>query len=485
SRNFGMEEKISLGAVWGWVVIWFLDPTMFNFWKIGIYSWLPASLTALLAVSLFYRYLSGGRLGSTGIIALALAFPLAFWMHVFSAVVVALGLPAVFYCNPRRKEAARLWPVAVLWVLAGLPLLIPLWYRTGQLLSVSRLSRGVFQSDFKNLVGELLLDKSRLLLFREGTHRFKLAILLLGAWGVRSDPDRDRSRFLGIFSLILFFVSYLGSGMPLLKETQPYRCLIPLLALLLPFAIMGCGRVIEILSRSNQEFKRLNILLVLLVVPTLVFSLAGRFKYRGIKAALSADERDLWKTIQKDTSRKGRILFPIDTGSLFPAALPYFVPRELVGGFFQEVYSKHNFVNASNSPDVMFNQPLWKISEERMKEYLIRYNIQWVVTSGGEYYRQQPKLFRELTRVGKWTLFKTLIENSFFISGSGEVLADYDSIKVKSASLGEIVLKYHWDPDLTVNPPMRIMRYNIGDDPVGFIKIQNNQASGFELKSEK
>lgn len=71
--------------------------------------------------------------------------------------------------------------------------------------------------------------------------------------------------------------------------------------------------------------------------------------------------------------------------------------------------------------------------------------------------------------------------STYFIQGAGRVSASLNSIRVKDATHGGVILKYHWLETFRAIPEMPLRRYPLPDDSVGFIEVDNGTTSEFQL----
>jgi len=70
---------------------------------------------------------------------------------------------------------------------------------------------------------------------------------------------------------------------------------------------------------------------------------------------------------------------------------------------------------------------------------------------------------------------------TFFERGSGKLTARQNTITVGDASVGGVVLKYHWLDHWRTEPELPVRKFAIPGDPVGFIEIDNGTCTDFVL----
>jgi len=119
---------------------------------------------------------------------------------------------------------------------------------------------------------------------------------------------------------------------------------------------------------------------------------------------------------------------------------------------------------------------LWNI--EDLKMALDFHNVGWTGAHTPwfiEVFDQNPDVFKPLGEVRGFKFYKVLRNHSFFIEGTGECRADYNKIMLTNikTDTNRVVISYHWHPSLKTDPPAKVVRVMIGDDPVGYVGIEN------------
>jgi len=124
-----------------------------------------------------------------------------------------------------------------------------------------------------------------------------------------------------------------------------------------------------------------------------------------------------------------------------------------------------------------FGKLLKEFTEEEFALYLDLYNIQLVLSPDPvtiQLLNQFHKILKPRDFIGKHQVWEFWSEPSWFYKGSGELSFDYDTIQIKNASPGKIIVKFHWVKSLKSTPPLTLTPVYLRNDPVPFIQIDNN-----------
>ncbi len=149
--------------------------------------------------------------------------------------------------------------------------------------------------------------------------------------------------------------------------------------------------------------------------------------------------------------------------------------REFIGGPYPYVFLKHR--RATFFDGRAFGKAITDLRPDEMKRLLELYNVKWIVCwsdASKGYFDRYGGDFSKTDAVEQFSFY--VVDNytpSQFISGAGDVEADYGLLKVRTQdrSGGAVVIKYHWPGMYTTKPETRLEKYEVDGDPVGFIKI--------------
>ena len=81
----------------------------------------------------------------------------------------------------------------------------------------------------------------------------------------------------------------------------------------------------------------------------------------------------------------------------------------------------------------------------------------------------------EAGKIDVLTLYEVKRTPSFFLKGSGSIKSDYNRLELNHIKTddNEIVISYHFMQFLKTNPARKLERVFLGEDPIGFIRIEN------------
>jgi hypothetical protein len=136
------------------------------------------------------------------------------------------------------------------------------------------------------------------------------------------------------------------------------------------------------------------------------------------------------------------------------------------------------------------NRPLGEIDSRTFLGYAAIYNVRWILTSTSDCRENVGRL------IGDLPLWESRHFSLWEIESPGrrledqgiEISASYGMIEVKLQADGEgrlpssVVLPYHWDRGLRVDPPAGISRLQQMDDPVPFILLEPNGESEIRIE---
>jgi len=88
-------------------------------------------------------------------------------------------------------------------------------------------------------------------------------------------------------------------------------------------------------------------------------------------------------------------------------------------------------------------------------------------------FSQFPAYLTILKEIDKFSIYRVNREPSFFLKGKGLVKSDYNRLELSHIvpQDSEVIINYHWMKYFKTNPPRKLERVFVGDDPVGFIRI--------------
>ena len=172
------------------------------------------------------------------------------------------------------------------------------------------------------------------------------------------------------------------------------------------------------------------------------------------------------------------------------ALVPWRTGLEVIGGPYPLVWLQHNFANFASMKGLgipngvrLFGRDLRAFDPEQLRSYLAAYNVGWVVAYTDESVSTFARAawLRPVATVGRYRIYENADALTPFLTGTGSVRTEYGAIHVSNASRGELVLKYHWAPGLTSDPPQELVPHPVLDDPVPFIRLPANTFRDFVI----
>lgn len=299
-----------------------------------------------------------------------------------------------------------------------------------------------------------------------------------------------------LFPIIsLTALGYVGGELPSFPQLQTYRCnLIAAFFLAIP-ASTGLGWT---LARIRAALPRPLVARAswVAIILVLTVNLVGRNLDRLTPYVQAGPRAYALRTLGNDdiaamdwlrTHAEGSRRVLVEHWPL-GAFVPWRTGLEVIGGPYPLIWLQHNFTNFAllhrlGVPEgvSLFGRKLADFPPQELRVYLDTYNVGWVVAfSDASLATFGPAAWlRPVAQVGRYRIYENTDPTTPFLKGTGSARADYGVVRVSSASQGELVLKYHWAPFLTTDPPQEIAPQKVLDDPVPFIRLPANSFSDF------
>lgn len=496
-RNFQCSRAEALTAAWFSLFFLFLS-TPKDFIQWGMVSFVIMSYFALYCFSrlhvLFEKFTIKNYLVATAACSLLLLMHiLAVLIITVPAVVLYLGRANKF--KFREHALVLLLPCVVLGVNGYwlVPIAQMLHYKTARpenyefVLQIKSAieALNVYVKQYRSIelchpvLNNTLPEALLLLLGGGGLYR----------WGRRRFYPRAFS--FGFGAAALFLIAYFGSHTPFFAQFQPQRFTIPLgLLLLVPAACMACRVGEQVLSGRSWRERLFLVALALVVFYRPVVRPFGIFYKNGLyrlNCTFPEELHQLFEFFERETTTDGRILIEDSEfcpeepehqyyGGHFTGLFPEYVRREYLAAPRPMYPITHSF--ASFTRGVLFERDVSSFSLDELQETFDLYNVLWIVCWHDETIRsfaRFPGYIRPVAQVEKFIVYRVNREPSFFLKGTGRVRADYNKIELTDLRPegGEIIIAYHWHETLQAEPPVPIDRVFLGEDPVGFVRIES------------
>jgi hypothetical protein len=222
-----------------------------------------------------------------------------------------------------------------------------------------------------------------------------------------------------------------------------------------------------------------------MLISSPVFGLlSSRAWYRHtVSTTLTPEVEELIDALKRFTEPSGRLM--IEDGpawnygdSFIPAIIPQFTGVEQIGGPYPWVFIIHNFTNFHMCTAMERSLP--EMGKERLRQYIDLYNISWILTSTPDC-REFFEGFLDQAPIWSsrhFSLWKAEQADGSLEERGITVVSSYDrlSVTLKRDEEGRlpqrVLLPYHWDPGLYVDPPSVLTREQRMEDPVPFIILE-------------
>jgi len=487
ARNFNLTKAESAVIALLAIIAWRFDYLIYQMNSSGVFSFIFASYLCIFTISLFYKFLLAKK--RKYLVFASLFCFLSILIHPYSVII--LIVPLIVFTFLFKKLALE--------KSEGLSSSIP-FLTTLMLAIIFLISLSFILSKATSLIFEPSpLHQSeglKTILFELRGRFVQTLIFFLGVFGIFLWRKEKGIFILLLVTSIFYFVySYFGSFIGVITYFQPQRVVVPLTLLLI---IPSVKSIQYVASKAKSQKKYIIVFIALLLIfsffkaPDLYFNIMNEEKWvwnRRITTSIQQDVQDLISWIKGNTTSDARILiensgyksgFQYSDGHLL-AMFPYFTNREFVVSPMPYTSIKKGFI-----PDfyegILFNRNITDFSPNEFEKYFNLYNIKWIVVwsdASKSVFDNLPQVSK-VKQIGKFSVYETKIQPTFFLQGSGTITADYNKITVTNASKGEIVIKYNFFDELKVDHDLKISRYEIPGS-FGFIKILNNNATKFKV----
>jgi len=488
ARNFKLTKAESVLIALLTTIVWRFDYIIYQMNSSGVFSFVFASYLCIFIISLFYKFLLTNK-RKYFISASSFCF-ISILIHPYSIIILLVPLIVFifFFKNVKLKERKFL-P-------SSTPFLTTLIFVIIFLVSLLFI---VNETNILNFEPAIFHQSEGLktIFFELQVRPFQTIIFFLGIFGLFLWRKERKIFILFLATSIFYFAySYFGSLIiGAISYLQPQRVVVPLTFLL----IIPSAKSIQYIANKVKSKKMYAIVFITLLlffsflkVPDLYFNIINEEQWvwnRRITTSIQQDVQDLILWIKGNTTSEARILiensgyksgFQYSDGHLL-AMFPYFTNREFVVSPMPYVSIKKGFI-----PDfyegILFNKNITYFTQADFEKYFNLYNIKWIVVWSNiskNVFDNSPQVSK-INQIGRFFIYETKIQPSFFLKGSGIITANYNKIMISNATEEETVIKYNFFNKLKINPALEISQY---ETPYlfGFIKIVNKNISNFEI----
>jgi len=493
ARNFNLSETQSLLASVLGVLYFYLSLTVdFVYW--GMLSYTFMCFFSLYIFSLFYKLFE--RFSWKRYLILTFLSSLLLLMHILSPVHLFIPILILYLLNFKKLSPVHHGLMALMGVvilLANSYWLIPTIKffddKTARPENYNFSLQIDSISEFINVYVKQKISK----LYRRSPELnntfIEVILLLFGICGLSTWwKEKKLKLFLpfagGVF--FIFIVAYYGSHTKFFPQLQPQRFTVPMNLFLIIPASVGISLVLQNIFKGKSVTTILfisSLTFALLVGPVLKpLKIIYRDKLYRLNCEFPAPAKDLLNWLEANTTPEGRILLEdseFDTdhqyyGAHLPALFPEYVKREFLCGPRPKYPIKHSY--ASFTAGLLFEKKIGDYSLDDLQQQFNLYNVKWIVCwseESEEYFNHFPEYLMKLQEIDKFTVYQVNREPSFFIKGKGLVKSDYNRLELSHVvpQDSEVIINYHWMKYFKTDPPRKLERVFVGNDPVGFIRI--------------
>jgi len=465
-----------------------------DFVSYGMVSYVFMCYLSIYLFSLFYKLLE--NFSWEIYVPLTLLSALVILMHILSTVHLFLPILILYIYNFKKLSPSRhvlLSMMAIIVLVLNSYWLIPIAQFFDE--KTTRPDNYNFACQINNLSEpfNVYVQQKMSTLYKktpELNNTFiEVILLLFGICGLYTWWKGKKLKLFLPFSgglYFIFIVAYYGSHTKFFPQLQPQRFIVPMNIFLIIPASAGISLVLQNIFKGKSVTTILFILslsFALLVGPVVKpLKIVFRDKLYRLSCEFPAPAKDLLNFLEATTTPEGRILLEdseFDTdhqyyGAHLPALFPEYVKREYLCGPRPLYPIKHSY--ASFTAGLLFEKRVEDYSLEELKRQFDIYNVKWIVCWSDESKRvfsQFPAYLTKLKEIDKFSIYRVNREPSFFLKGKGLVKSDYNRLELSHIvpQDSEVIINYHWMKYFKTNPPRKLERVFVGDDPVGFIRI--------------
>jgi hypothetical protein len=476
-----VASAIGLALWWVGALHWFHTAGMVSF-VCGSYLGLPYAAWS-------WKVCNGpsGKV-AIGIIGTGIMGGLGMWLHPLFPILVAALFVGFFIWDAQQSSVlaivGRGSAIAAIALLVNAPWLFAM-------LGTSDIGANTLAlHPFQKTVGIMVALKPAVGIWANSSMgSFLNPLMLFGCGaGLYFLPREQRRRMLPFLfgAVVLLLFAAFGAASATLGQVQPNRFIAP------TFLLVGMGAAYAIAEYSVWLRVRGQRTAKLLAVGMgVVLSLyTGREIFREAtpgphghygngQAALSGPpalvaQLETW--ISANTSAQGRILFETSLGRIHGGGhVAGLIARKTDREFMGAAYP-YSLPAVSFWDNVAFGRPIREVMATDWLHGFDLYNVGWVIAHSPQLKQAMDALpaAKAVARFESVQVYKIERPLSFIQSGSGRIVArGFNRLEVADASGPQLVLKYHWLPDLVASPPATLEAVQVAPGFPAFIRVVN------------
>jgi hypothetical protein len=495
-RNFNLSNRATLLVVTTSVVLWHGYWMIYYFNLNGLVAFIFGTYWSVLVVSLFYRYLVKGKWFDFAFFVIC--FSVSFMTHILMPLLIVVPMVVLYGYHFKNLTIANhlaLMASVLVVIVANL-----WWIQTVAQFYQYRIETPDFSPPS--------LTESLRIFFK--LKDFEIGLALLGMWGFYH--YRTQERCLGVMGVLwigwFLFMTYGLEGIPWIRSLEPSRFKMPVVILSTVGLSLGAS-----LLKLRSSFNRIDSRFATPLVIIALYFFGGFLIPREASDERFGDPYEalnpLITWIQENATKEARIAFmDCSPGYLTAAKMHYYTQRDFIGGPCTGMNMKHSYVGFT--PDRFFDRQINDLTEKDLLHYADLFNIRWLITTTDEGFAAFSKFSAALRLKARLAIVEYQVSNvsrsgspfsqyiprpgehligifevqtkpGYFLKGDGVVETSINQIRVRDASPGGVVLKFHWLETLAVDPPLPLIRYPVEGSPVGFIQVENGDTKVFRI----
>ncbi|HET6349061.1 MAG TPA: hypothetical protein VFH88_08260 [Candidatus Krumholzibacteria bacterium] len=473
--GFDLDEALLgvmlLLAYWHWG-----RPYASDFRFVGMFSFVFATHAAIYVTGLVRRFVDGERGRSLFVLG-----PVAFLVHVLSAVMAAIPIGTVLFADRRRLTRRRcellfLWALVVIFVngLWILPLIRFLPDKTP--------TEAYYQLHGLRHMAHLLFHP---------TGAVALGVLVLavvGAGRLQSERRDSVGAPLLVACVVMLAFAAFGVNLPGVNQLEPGRFLFSAIVFATPLAGTGLAwltrRAAEYLNSRGAARLRTAVYVSLALAPLPLAMLdAKAYYHHSLTVHLPARVEALRSVVLANVRGEGRLMIEEGgprayDGFFLPALLPWQTHIEQIGGPYPNVPLIHHRITFDQTS--LLGHPLDAWTPARLSYRLGFLRVRWVVSAtpaGGRLAAKIPGASL------KWADGPLRFWELPLPDLRPPVRAEIDHVSARiPVGSPPVVLPYHWMDGLKTSNGNEIVPVLRDDDPVPYVCVRETRSTPVEIR---
>ncbi len=322
-----------------------------------------------------------------------------------------------------------------------------------------------------------------------GGSRWYLALILCAAVAAVARTHKKLNLIIAfaVASACQLVFAFAGAASNAFAVLQPNRfALVGWLGFVIPAAI-GFKALVDTVRNGVGAIRVAALSVLLLVIPLSAYYakevVHETTDHGGARYGVAPPEikgfgpssQEFIKWISDNVRDDGRILFETSRARVHDASHMAGVyarrtGKEFIGGPYPYLFF------AGFWDGTAFGHQIDRLGPDALNRYLDLYNITWIVCHSISCANAASSLAHvaPATTIGPMSVFQRRSESSYFLRGAGRIIERrVNRLTVEIESKDDVVLKYHWFPELRSEPPADLRPITQLDDQQPFLQIRN------------